>query len=88
MPTVGLPGTGQLHSWLFLGVPPLLPAVEGLSIVIPALNFLGLVQTDLRKITAHGCRCSSLRVHHGSSQLLLGGKPHLAHCRSAVPGDR
>lgn len=51
-PTVGLPGTGQLQSWLFLGVPPLPPAVEGFSVVTPALNFSGLVETDLRRITA------------------------------------
>lgn len=43
---------GQLHSCLFLGVPPLSPALEGLSMVTPTLNFLGLVETDLRRITA------------------------------------
>ncbi|XP_072713303.1 transmembrane protein 178A isoform X2 [Ciconia boyciana] len=51
-PTVRLPGLGQLHLWLFLGVSPLPPAVEGLFVATPALNFLGLVETDLRRIMA------------------------------------
>ncbi|KAM7118199.1 transmembrane protein 178A [Ciconia maguari] len=53
-----LVGLGLLLLWVYLAwasctcVSPLPPAVEGLFVVTPALKFLGLVETDLRRIMA------------------------------------